>query len=98
MKLPLTFVAPLCVLAAASSALSATCAQGPYRAGCVGPNGAAIAHRPTATTMVRPPVASAQTVHCASGVYHAGCAGPHGAVVTPKTPHCYWRNGVKVCS
>jgi hypothetical protein len=53
------------------------CASGVYRAGCAGPNGAAVVHRPAAA-------APAPAVHCANGVYRAGCAGPNGAVVAPK--------------
>ncbi|HEX3405840.1 MAG TPA: hypothetical protein VHS81_01280 [Caulobacteraceae bacterium] len=74
--------------AAAPPAHAAVCAAGVYRAGCAGPNGAVVAHRPVAA---RPPV------RCAAGAYHAGCVGPHGAVVTNRHPHCYWRGGVKVC-
>jgi len=63
-----------------------TCANGVYRAGCAGPNGAVgvrkgdtyyhggAYHRPYYPP--HPPAAA-----CASGPYRAGCAGPHGAVV-----------------
>jgi len=75
---------------ASGDASAATCANGVYRAGCAGPNGAAVVHKT--------PAAPA-TVHCANGVYRAGCAGPNGAVVTNKPAHgCYWRAGVRVCS
>ena len=47
-----------------------TCANGVYRAGCVGPNGAAAVHKP---------VAKSNTVHCAAGANRAGCVGPNGA-------------------
>jgi len=50
-----------------------TCANGVYRAGCVGPNGAAAVHKP----VYKAPTTG--TVHCASGPYRAGCAGPNGA-------------------
>jgi hypothetical protein len=82
----------------ADGAAAATCANGVYRAGCVGPNGAVVAPKNT--------VGTPGTVHCASGAYHAGCAGPNGAVVTGapgaapvrRGPGgCYWRNGVRVC-
>jgi hypothetical protein len=43
-----------------------------YRAGCVGPNGAAVVHK-------RPP--PPKTVTCANGVYHAGCVEPNGTAV-----------------
>jgi hypothetical protein len=64
------------VLALASLNASAIeCAAGVYRAGCVGPNGAAVVRHPVAAPVyVRP----AGTVHCAAGVYRAGCVGPHG--------------------
>ncbi|HEY1928283.1 MAG TPA: hypothetical protein VGG92_12530 [Caulobacteraceae bacterium] len=100
MNLPLTCLAPLCALAMASSVVAATCGSGPNRAGCVGPNGAAIGHRPTAATMVREPVAAAPRVHCASGVYRAGCAGPNGAAVVHRpaaaapAPAVHCANGV----
>ncbi len=55
---------------------AAMCADGVYRAGCAGPNGAAVVRKPVA----RPPT----TVTCANGVYHAGCAGPNGAAVVRK--------------
>ena len=73
-------------------AKAAVCANGVYRAGCAGPNGAAVVHKPPVAA-TRPP-----TVTCAAGVYRAGCAGPNGAVVAkPAPPHCYWSGGVKVC-
>jgi hypothetical protein len=60
-------------LALAQPAHAVVCAAGVYRAGCVGPHGAAVVHRPY---YHRP-----HTVTCAAGVYRAGCAGPNGAVV-----------------
>jgi hypothetical protein len=54
----------------------AACANGVYRAGCVGPNGAAVVRKPV--TRAKPPVA------CANGVYRAGCVGPNGAAVVRK--------------
>lgn len=53
-----------------SSSWAVTCAKGVYRAGCAGPNGAAVVKKP-------PPA----QVTCAKGVYRAGCAGPNGAAV-----------------
>jgi hypothetical protein len=82
-------VATVALAAAALPAHATTCAAGVYRAGCVGPNGAVATRRP---------VAPAPAVRCAAGAYHAGCVGPNGAVVTNRHPHCYWRNGVKVCT
>ena len=63
-------------LALAQQGHAAACANGVYRAGCVGPNGAAVVHKPV--THAKPPVT------CANGVYRAGCAGPNGAAVVRK--------------
>jgi hypothetical protein len=52
---------------------AAACANGVYRAGCVGPNGAAVVRKHP-----KPPVT------CANGVYRAGCVGPNGAAVVRK--------------
>ncbi len=60
-----------------SGAGAVTCANGVYRAGCVGPNGAAAVRK---QPVVRPPA----TVNCVNGVYRAGCAGPNGAAVVRK--------------
>ena len=63
-------------LASTSSAYAVECANGVYRAGCAGPNGAAVVKKqPYHTYYRRPPV------NCASGPYRAGCAGPNGAAV-----------------
>src|SRR5689334_18044164 len=62
---------PLALLPAQPAA-AVECANGVYRAGCAGPNGAAV---------VRKPVAPRGQVNCASGPYRAGCAGPNGAAV-----------------
>ncbi|MGJ7512056.1 hypothetical protein [Variovorax sp. GT1P44] len=56
-------------------ASAVTCAKGVYRAGCVGPNGAAV---------VRKPPPPPPRVVCANGIYRAGCAGPNGAAVVRK--------------
>jgi hypothetical protein len=56
------------------------CANGIYRAGCAGPNGAAVVRKPPSNTAYRGPA----TVTCANGVYRAGCAGPNGAAVIRK--------------
>jgi hypothetical protein len=58
------------VLAFSPPAEAVTCANGVYRAGCAGPNGAAVVRKPPAPA-----------VTCARGVYRAGCVGPNGAVV-----------------
>ena len=60
----------LAALFLAQDVAAATCANGVYRAGCVGPNGAAVVNKPVAAP-----------VHCAAGVYRAGCVGPNGAAV-----------------
>jgi hypothetical protein len=57
---------------------AAACANGVYRAGCVGPNGAAIVHKPAPVYRAKP------RVSCANGVYRAGCVGPNGAAVVRK--------------
>jgi hypothetical protein len=75
MKLALTFwlsilafpIVGACLMPAPAYAV--VCARGVYRAGCAGPNRAAVVRRPPAT------------VNCARGPYRAGCAGPNGAVV-----------------
>jgi hypothetical protein len=73
-------VSALCLLALMTlgtpqTAHAVTCANGVYRAGCAGPNGAAVVHK-------RPP--PPRTVTCANGVYRAGCVGPNGAAVIRK--------------
>jgi hypothetical protein len=65
----------LAVLAFAKPADAAGCANGVYRAGCVGPNGAAVVRK------APPPW---RNVTCANGVYRAGCIGPNGAAVVRK--------------
>ena len=64
----------LAAVALAEPAHAAACANGVYRAGCVGPNGAAVVRK----------VPPRRTVTCANGVYRAGCVGPHGAAVVRK--------------
>ena len=61
------------VLAFAQSSHAVTCANGVYRAGCAGPNGAAVVRK-----------APKPRVTCANGVYRAGCVGPNGAAVVRK--------------
>jgi hypothetical protein len=63
------------MLALAPQSHAAACANGVYRAGCVGPNGAAVVRKPAPVYHAKPPVA------CAKGVYRAGCVGPNGAAV-----------------
>ena len=59
-------------------AKAAACANGVYRAGCAGPNGAVVINK--GAPGYRPPYRG-PSVSCASGPYRAGCAGPNGAVV-----------------
>lgn len=81
------FVMALAISAGAMSGRAAsavTCAQGPYRAGCAGPNGAVVAHKQPYHPVYKPPSGSVyhgKSVSCASGPYRAGCVGPHGGVV-----------------
>lgn len=65
-------------LAAPQQGHAAACANGVYRAGCVGPNGAAVVRKPAPVYHHKAPVA------CANGVYRAGCVGPNGAAVVRK--------------
>ena len=58
------------VLALGQESHAAACANGVYRAGCAGPNGAAVVKK-------KPPA----SVSCAKGAYRAGCVGPNGAAV-----------------
>lgn len=67
------------LLLSLSAAHAAVCADGVYRAGCAGPNGGAVVHKPVPAPVVRHPYHPATT--CASGPYRAGCAGPNGAAV-----------------
>jgi hypothetical protein len=68
----LTLFAGLVVMASPASAV--TCANGVYRAGCVGPNGGAVARKPPYNNRYY----HGGTVTCARGVYRAGCTGPNG--------------------
>jgi hypothetical protein len=68
-----------------SDAHAIECANGVYRAGCVGPNGAAVVKKAPPAAYVHPPRAAyahpPASVTCAKGVYREGCAGPNGAAV-----------------
>jgi hypothetical protein len=71
----------LCISQAATAMM---CADGVYRAGCAGPNGAVVVNKAPPAYYGRPPPLvyhNPPVVHCASGVYRAGCAGPNGAAV-----------------
>jgi hypothetical protein len=65
-------------LALAQQSHAAACANGVYRAGCIGPNGAAVVRKPAPVYRAKP------SVSCANGVYRAGCVGPNGAAVVRK--------------
>jgi hypothetical protein len=72
----LAVMGALGTLALAQQSHAAACASGVYRAGCVGPNAAAV---------VRKPVYRAKpSASCANGPYRAGCAGPNGVAVVRK--------------
>ena len=71
----LAIMVALGALAITKQTHAAACANGVYRAGCVGPNGAAVVHK--RPVHVRPH----HSVSCASGPYRAGCVGPNGAAV-----------------
>ena len=73
----LAVMVTLGTLALAQPSRAAACANGVYRAGCVGPNGAAVVHK-------APRYKPHRSVACANGVYRAGCVGPHGAAVVRK--------------
>jgi hypothetical protein len=84
-SLALAATAGLILAFAAADASAIECAAGVYRAGCVGPNGAAAVHRPP-ETVVHPVTGAgvahpAGYVHCADGVWRAACVGPNGAAV-----------------
>jgi hypothetical protein len=66
--------------AISNQAHAVVCANGVYRAGCAGPNGAVVARKHYYHGYYRAPYHYGG-VHCAAGVYRAGCAGPHGAAV-----------------
>ena len=70
------FIIVLSGVTASHHANAVVCAKGVYRAGCVGPNGAAVVRRPPVAPVYRGPA-----VTCARGVYRAGCVGPNGAAV-----------------
>jgi hypothetical protein len=57
---------------------AAVCANGVYRAGCVGPNGAVGVRKAYPHHYG---YGYHGSVNCAHGPYRAGCAGPHGAAV-----------------
>ena len=74
--------AALLMIAAVTNADAVTCANGVYRAGCVGPNGAVVARKPVAVA----PAPKAVVVAPA----------PRAVVVAPAAG-CRYVNGVRVC-
>jgi hypothetical protein len=78
-RLGLMIAVSLGTLGFVPTASAVSCANGVYRAGCVGPNGAAVTRKPYA-----PP--SPTSTACARGVYCAGCVGPNEAAVV-RRPH-----------
>ncbi len=74
--------AALLMMAAVTNADAATCANGVYRAGCAGPNGAVVARKPVAVA----PAPKAVVVAPA----------PRAVVVAPAAG-CRYVNGVRVC-
>ena len=74
-QIVLAVMVALGALALAQQSHAAACANGAYRAGCVGPNGAVVVHKPN---RAKAPVS------CANGVHRAGCVGPNGAAVVRK--------------
>ena len=61
-----------------------TCANGVYRAGCAGPNGAVVGRKQPYPYSAHPYYRPPGQVSCANGVYRAGCVTPHGAAVVRK--------------
>jgi hypothetical protein len=74
----LAVMVALGTLAFVNQSHAAACGNGVYRAGCVGPNGAAVVRKPAPVNRAR------SGVSCANGVHRAGCAGPNGAAVVRK--------------
>jgi hypothetical protein len=74
--------AALLTIAAVTNADAVTCANGVYRAGCAGPNGAVVARKPVAVA----PAPKAVVVAPA----------PRAVVVAPAAG-CRYVNGVRVC-
>lgn len=74
--------AALLMIAAVTNADAVTCANGVYRAGCAGPNGAVVARKPVAVA----PAPRAVVVAPA----------PRPVVVAPAAG-CRYVNGVRVC-
>jgi len=66
------------------AAMAAVCGNGVYNAGCVGPNGAAVVHKPVygrPAPYYRPP----GSVTCVNGVYRAAARGRTGPRLCART-------------
>ncbi len=84
--LALAVMLALGTFALVPQAQAAGCVNGVYRAGCAGPNGAAVVRKPVAPGPATAAVVVAphSSVSCVNGIYRAGCAGPNGAAVVRK--------------
>ena len=82
MTIVMSLSAALVMMAAVTNADAVTCANGVYRAGCAGPNGAVVARKPVAVA----PAPKAVVVAPA----------PRAVVVAPAAG-CRYVNGVRVC-
>ena len=72
------------MLASTPGAHAVTCANGVYRAGCAGPNGAAAVRKPVATTG-------------GAAVYHAPASAAAVHTTPAAAAGCAWVNGRRVC-
>jgi hypothetical protein len=76
-------------LVGSSQLHAASCVNGVYRAGCAGPNGAAVVHKGTTyrAPPPRPIYRQGGAVNCVNGVYRAGCVGPNGGGAVIRKPY-----------
>ncbi len=86
---PTFWLAAVLAMGVFTDANALTCANGVYRAGCAGPNGAVVA--PKGGAAVVAPARGAVVVPPARAVV----VPPARAVVVP--PPCTWINGRRVC-
>ena len=77
MRITKTILSTLCLLlVSVSNTQAITCANGVYRAGCVGPNGAAVVHKPVpprAVVVAPRPVVVVPAPRCAWVNGHKVC-------------------------
>jgi hypothetical protein len=101
-------LAAVLMVAGAGAADAAACANGVYRAGCVGPNGAVGVNKNTGAVRGTTAAPYNSGRHCVNGVNRAGCVGPNGAVGVNKNTgtvrmgsapgvQCAYVNGQRVC-